>query len=381
MDENRKDIMEYYDEWYREPSPDIKWYRKIFKKRWFKKIGKGNLLAIAFLAFLISITCYFYKLDSKAYISLSTKLFGWESDLYTASIKVESNNYGFGLDKEPAIFKNMVPMYIQVDNEKILVQKDSLEIHTQLLHTDSPMRMDTPWPIVKGSLSIIPVRSPTSAFGEGKGFMIDMNLDKIYDPAPKKPTKMMLKHSGDSPIELELLSSNDKSEYASKVYINGENKDIKENKIVLTPYEKIDKEKTITFVVSNFTSVGFDHQTGIKDSKITNFEVECNNNSLSVNTDQGATLNIIQSATPQKIDVPKTQISGKGDMYFNLKFDDKYFTSEITGTVTDMKIAGKSIFPNIWQWSKDNATTILTTILTAAITAFLGRESLYSKKK
>ncbi|EEL42578.1 hypothetical protein bcere0021_53600 [Bacillus cereus Rock3-42] len=376
MDENRRDIMDYYDEWQREPTTDIKWYRNIIQK-----IGKGNLISIVFLVFLVGITCYFYKLDNNAYINLNTKLNGWESDLRGASIKVESNNYGFGLDKKPAIFKNMVPMYIQVNDEKILVQKDSLEIHTQLFRSDIPMRMDTPWPIATGKLSIIPVRSSISAFGEGKGYLIDMNLDKIYEQATTKNTRVMLRHAGDSSVKLELLSSNDKSGYGSRVYINGENKKIKGNTVILTPYEKVEKNKSITFVVSNFTSVGFDHLTGIEGSKISNFEVESINSSLSVNTDQGAILNIIKSATPQKIDVPKTQVSGKGDMYFTLKFDDKSFISEITGLATDMTIAGKSVFPNIWQWSKDNAITILTTILTAAITAFLGRESLYSKKK
>lgn len=381
MDENRKDIMEYYDEWYREPPSDIKWYRKIIPKKWFKKIGKGNLISFIFLVLLVSVTCYFYKLESNAYTTLSGEIYSWKSDLTFASMKLESNNYAFGSNKEPVILKNTTPLYIQINDEKILVQKDSLEIHTQLFHSDRPMRMDTPWPIAKGEISVLPVRNPTGVFGDNKGYLVDVTFDSILEGVKKKPNKMMLGYSGDSAIKLKLYKLNNEDRFDSKVYINGENQNIKGDEVILTPCENNDRKKSINFVVSNFISFGVSHHTGREGSEISNFEIESYNTFLSADTSQGAVLNIIKSATPQKIDVPKTKVLGKGDMYFTLKFDGKSFGTDVTGMVTDMTIADKSIFPNIWQWARDNAITILTTILTAAITAFLGRESLYSKKK
>ncbi|MBG0962449.1 hypothetical protein [Bacillus sp. SRB1LM] len=381
MDENRKDIMEYYDEWNREQGTDIKWYRKILKKRWFKKIGKGNLIVIAFLVFLVSIICYFYKTESKAYATLNAKFRGWESDLTFASLKLESNNYAFGVDEDPAVLKNIVPMYIEINGDKILVQKGSLEIHAQLIMSDSPLRMNTPWPIVKGNLSLTPVRNPMGVFGDEKSFLGHLRLEKVYMGTKKEPNQVLLEHSGGSPVKLNLSPSIYEKKLNFKVFINGERKVVPDNKITLIPYKENEERESIKFIVSNFVDFGFDHHTGIENSEVSNFYIESSNTFLKTNTDDVAVLNIMKSANPQKIDVPKSRVLGNGNMNSTLSFDGKSFAADVTGVFNEMTIAEKSVFPNIWQWARDNAITILTTILTAAITAFLGRESLYSKKE
>ncbi|WP_025118590.1 hypothetical protein [Bacillus sp. H1m] len=381
MDENRKDIMEYYDEWHREQGTDIKWYRKILKKRWFKRIGKGNLMAIAFLVFLVSIICYFYKLESKAYATFNAKFRSLESDLTFASLKLESNNYAFGVDEDPAVLKNMVPMYININGDKILVQKESLEIHAQMIMSDIPLRMNTPWPIVKGKLSFTPVRNPTGVFGDEKAFIGHLYLENVFMGTKKEPNRVVLEHSGDSSIKLNLSPSIYKEKLKFKVIINGESKVVPDNEITLMPYKENEEKESIKFTVNNFVDFGFNHHTGIEKSEVSNFYVESSSTFLKTYTDDVAVLNIIKSANPQKIDVPKSRVVANGDMNSTLSFDGKSLAADVTGVFNEMTIAEKSVFPNIWQWARDNAITILTTILTAAITAFLGRESLYSKKK
>ncbi|WP_377520049.1 hypothetical protein [Priestia megaterium] len=382
MGHNKRDIMDYYEEF--TSREEVSWNKKIFSKEWLRNNKLRLIIPFIFIASLGSLLYFIFKSDeSEAYISLNSSILGLESKIKLSTIRIESNNYGFGLDNPPVSIKNTNPLYLVIDDKKVLVQKNELEIKTKQIFTNKPMKITMPWPVRDGNISFLPVTNINN-LGKEQGFLgkIESN-GMIKGIFAKIPNEAILEYNKSLPIVLNLHPKVYSEKIYSELYIKNKKIKIKSDKITLLPLELKNKIIPISFILDNFDEIGFNHQTGIPNSIVKNMYIYLQTNNLKIDTNNAGNLSIVKSGNPQKIEVPKSTIKAdsKGTMNVKIVFNGKDLISEINGTAEDMTIAEKSLFPTIWQWAKDNFTTVLGTILTTALTAFLSRESLYSRRR
>ncbi|MDV2683978.1 hypothetical protein RYX56_06280 [Alkalihalophilus lindianensis] len=82
-------------------------------------------------------------------------------------------------------------------------------------------------------------------------------------------------------------------------------------------------------------------------------------------------LNFIESAEPRTLELLQASLNGKGNVSVAMEINNQKSEVKVSGTVDEIEAANTSLFLTLPNWIKDNTNTLITTLLSAFIAAYI----------
>ena len=314
----------------------------------FTKIFPFIVPAVFLFFVTFFIASLFWLSPKNAWIAYKGEILDFEAENFSGVVRAKTNSFNI----QEAIGKNALPLMVKYRDKEIRLEKNELTLEVQ-----GPLTTDQPVDLLSFNIDPKIMVSSGGGINPKNLFVIFLNEQKAED------------YYFEVDLDKNIIL---KAEKEGNIIAT-----LKGEEIALQEIELIPIEGHESFEL-NFTSNG---KIAFLPSLLQghSFEIYGDLKTFKVHTANEANLSLIRSGEPQKLDVPLSEVYGKGieSEYPEIKTSIKsqengYLNAQFAGEVIDIRIANKTLFPSFQKWFIDNFSTVVTTILTAAITVLFG---------